>query len=143
MCHLLLAAPLHSILQNPESRRLDQLQGLLSWTPTKFLLLLPLALLVVGYAGVIAFEWSVSPLRYDVNPAWMYGLGYAPILLIILVFEVYGYIDRNEDRVLLDQRRERGRLHDMELGIHGSKKPSWWSKRGGADGRTSHFMTPR
>lgn len=94
--------------------------------PTKFLLILPLTALRVGYDIATSFAWSISPLKYDSNPAWMYGLGYAPALLVILLFNVWGYFDPNEDRDLLRQRAERGRSVDAELGIN--PKPSWWSK---------------
>ena len=56
----------------------------------------------------------------------MYGLGAGPVLLIILVFEIYGFREPNEDRALLKQRAERGRAANTELGI--GKKPSWWNK---------------
>ncbi len=78
---------------------------------------MPLALVMIGYSAVIAWEWTINPLRYDALPGWIYGLGQGPILLIIAVFEIYGYIDGNEDRVLLKQRRERDRAYNAELGL--------------------------
>lgn len=59
----------------------------------------------------------------------MYGLGYGPTFLVIVVFEVWGYLDPNEDRALLKMRAERGRSIDAELGIQ--KKPHWWSRMTG------------
>ncbi len=124
----------HSIRHyKPRSRTfLGRSFSIMRYSPAKFLVLLPLSLLVVGYDLTIAFEWTISPLRADGNPAWFYGLGYAPILLIIIVFEVWGYIDKNEDRVLIEQRRQRGRAVDEELGIRGSKKPHWWRRLHGS-----------
>ena len=65
-------------------------------------------------------------MKYDVHPAWPYGLGYGPSLLILIIFNIWGYIDRNEDLQLIDQRRARGRAVDAELGI--VKKPAWWNR---------------
>ena len=123
----------HSIYYyKPQNRGLwNRSKGFLHSVPSKFMLVIPLALVVVGYAAAIAFDWSISPLKYNAPPSWIYGLGYGPILLIVIVFEVYGYIDGNEDRLLIAQRRERGRVVDAELGIR--KKPGWWSKRHGEE----------
>lgn len=100
--------------------------GFVQYGPTKFLLTIPLLLVRVGYAVASSFEWTISPLKSNSNAAWMYGLGYAPTLLIIVVFEICGYLDPNEDRALLKIRAERGRSVDAELGIQ--KKPHWWSR---------------
>ena len=105
------------------------LTGFLHYVPTKFMLVIPLALVVVGYAAAASFDFDVSPLKWNVSSGWMWGLGQTPIVLILLVFEVHGLIDENEDKVLLRQRRERGRSIDAELGIN--KKPDWWGKRHG------------
>ena len=79
----------------------------------------------IGYTIASSFEWSISPLKYDVNSGWIFGLGYAPALLMIVVFNIYGYIEPNEDQVLIAQRAERDQVADSELGI-GPKKPNWW-----------------
>lgn len=118
----------HSIHHyKPRNRGLwNSFTGFLHWAPTKFLLIIPLTAVRVGYDIAASFEWNISPLKYNVNAGWMYGLGYAPAFLIILVFNIWGYFDPNEDRDLLKQRAERGRTIDAELGLN--KKPSWWSK---------------
>lgn len=101
----------------------------LHFAPTKFLLTIPLALVRVGYSVASAFEWDISPLKSNVRVGWMYGLGYAPAALIIIIFNIYGYLDPNEDKALIAQRAERGRAVDAELGINRNiQKPSWWSK---------------
>ncbi|KAI9735896.1 MAG: hypothetical protein M1834_001362 [Cirrosporium novae-zelandiae] len=96
------------------------------YTPFKFLLVIPIVLIPIGYAVASSFDWTISPMRYNVDPAYMYGFGYAPIAAILIVFIVAGYDDPNEDRALIADRIERGRVADTELGI--TKKPSWWSK---------------
>ena len=105
---------------------LGSLTGFLRHAPLKFLLIIPITAVRVGYDIATSFTWSISPLKYDVNAAWMYGLGYAPALVVILLFNVWGYLDPNEDRDLLRQRAERGRSIDAELGLN--QKPSWWRK---------------
>ena len=106
--------------------------------PSKFMLVIPFGLVVVGYAFAIAWEWNISPLRSDARPAWFYGLGYSPILLIIVIFQIYGYRDKNEDRILLSKRRDRERAVDAELGFVAVRKPDWWSKRSGGNSGGHH-----
>lgn len=100
----------------------------LNAAPSKFVIVIILAAIRIGYGIASTFLWSISPLKYDGNPGWVFGLGYTPPLLIIVVLNIYGYIDRNEDSVLIDQRAERGRNIDEELNMGQYKKPSWWRR---------------
>jgi Protein of unknown function (DUF2434) len=100
--------------------------GFLHYTPIKFMLVLPLMLVKLGYSIASSFEYTLNPMNINVNIGYMYGLGYAPILLILLILEIAGYFDGNEDKMLITQRRNRGRQIDNEIGI--VKKPNWWSK---------------
>lgn len=121
----------HSIHHyKPRNRgQLNRLIGFLKYSPAKLLLTISLLLVVILYDIVSSFVWSVSPLKFDGGAGWMYGLGNAPIFLIVAIYEVWGYLDPNEDRALLKQRAERGRAVDAELRL--VKKPSWWSKMSG------------
>ncbi len=103
--------------------------GVFRYTPFKFLLTIPLAFVIVAYEAAIAFDFDISPLNINGNPAWIYGLGWSPIALIFLINEVFGYINPNEDRDLIRQRRIRGAEIDRELGI--TYKPTWWSRLNG------------
>lgn len=103
--------------------------GFVKHCPYKFMLTIPLLLVTILYTIASSFVWSVSPLKVDGDVGWMYGLGKAPIFLIIAIYEIWGYLEPNEDRALLRQRTERGRAADAELGL--VKKPSWWSKLSG------------
>lgn len=103
----------------------NSFRGFLRYCPWKFQLAIPLLLIEIGYAIASSFIWTISPLKFDGNPAWLYGLGVAPAFLIILIFEICGFLDPNEDRALLKQRTERGRAADSALGIR--HKPNWWS----------------
>ncbi|KZF21785.1 hypothetical protein L228DRAFT_283915 [Xylona heveae TC161] len=127
----------HSIhYYKPRGRGIWQsFNGFFHWAPVKLLLAITILAVRVGYGIASAFDWSISPLKYNVQPGWMFGLGYATTLLIIIIFEIWGYVDENEDRLLIAQRRERGRAHDAELGL--VKKPSWWSKLHGGPTLTS------
>ena len=101
--------------------------------PGKLILSISLATIRVGYAIVAAWNWNLSPLNMSVSVGWLYGLGYSPAILVIIFCNIYGYIDSNEDRVLISQRAERGRHLDNELGVTSTNmKPSWWSKMPGA-----------
>lgn len=118
----------HSIHHyKPQNRGpVNSFRGFLCYCPLKFLLVIPLLLMIISYTIASSFVWTISILKFDVDPGWMYGLDSGPALLIILIFEIRGYIEPNEDRALIEQRAERGRAHNAELGL--SKKPSWWSR---------------
>ncbi|KAG9246017.1 hypothetical protein BJ878DRAFT_498875 [Calycina marina] len=98
--------------------------GVMKTIPLKFLLVLPLALITIGYSAALSFSFPISPLNLYPQLGYVYGLGWAPVFLIVLILEVYGYIDPNEDRELIKQRRKRGEEIDHRFGI--VKKPAWW-----------------
>lgn len=99
--------------------------GFLKYTPPKFLLTLPLSFGLIAYAVACSFDFVISPLNLNADLGTMYGWGWGTLTLIILVFEVAGYLDPNEDRELIRQRRIREEEIDQEMGI--AKKPNWWS----------------
>jgi len=96
------------------------------YCPTKLFLTIMILGVRLGYGLVMAWEWDTSIFKYDSNPAWFYGLGYAPTLLVIVIFNIAGYVDDNEDQAIVEQRRKRGRAVDAEIGI--VKRPNWWKK---------------
>lgn len=96
--------------------------------PLKFTLIILLDALKIGFNIAGAFDWNVSPLKYDGNPGFLYGLGYTPVLLVLIIFNLWGYLEPNEDRVIIQQRIERGAAADAELGLDPrARKPGWWS----------------
>lgn len=97
--------------------------------PTKLFLAIVVLAIRIAYAIAVAWEWDISIYKYDVDTVWPYTLGYGSTVLLLVIFEVWGYIDENEDKILLQQRRDRGAAADRELGI--VAKPSWWSKHWG------------
>lgn len=97
----------------------------ISAAPTKFKMVITILAVRIGYTIASSFEWSISPFKYDVNSGWIYGLGYAPALLIIIILNIYGYLDPNEDQVLIARRAERDQTLNSELGIS-RRKPNWW-----------------
>lgn len=115
--------------------------GVFRYTPVKLLLTIPLSLVVVAYSGVLAFDFNMSPLNVKGNIPFIYGLGWAPIALIFLIYEVAGYIDPNEDKELIRQRRVRGAEIDAELGF--TKKPHWWSRLHGEHNLSVHEAIAR
>lgn len=80
----------------------------------------------LGYGVVSAWNWNISIFQVGAPVGWPFGLGYVPLLLILAVFEIAGFAEENEDRILIQQRVARGRIHDAELNI--TRKPSWWQK---------------
>ena len=94
--------------------------------PAKLLIIIALLALRLGYGLVSAWNWNISIFQIGVQVGWPFGLGYAPLLLIIAVLEVAGFLEENEDKMIIQQRIERGRSYDEELSI--TKKPSWWQK---------------
>jgi hypothetical protein len=88
-----------------------------------------IVLVRVAYGVAIAFDFSISVLKYNSNPIWPYLLGYLPCVLVLAIFNIWGFIDKNEDKQLIRQRVERGQAADRELGI--KTKPNWWSKARG------------
>ncbi|KAI9797234.1 MAG: hypothetical protein M1835_001590 [Candelina submexicana] len=111
----------------PRNRGLwDRFNGFFHYAPMKLMLAISVCFVHVGYNIACAFCWDISPRKYNANPGWIFGLGYGSAFLVLLIFEIYGYFEVNEDRQLIAQRIERGRTVDAELGI--GKKPTWWSK---------------
>ncbi|OBT63380.1 hypothetical protein VE03_07254 [Pseudogymnoascus sp. 23342-1-I1] len=98
-------------------------------TPPAFLLTLPLTLTIVAYQFLAAFSFAHSPLNLAADPAIIYALGWAPIVLIFVIHEVAGYAHPNEDRELIRQRRRRGQDLDREMGY--TRKPPWWRRLNG------------
>lgn len=94
------------------------------YTPKKFLLTLPISLAMIGYIAWCAFDFPISPLNLNPNLGLMYGLGWGTTSAIIAIYEIAGYMDTNEDRELIRQRRRRTAKIDLEMGI--TKKPRWW-----------------
>jgi hypothetical protein len=103
--------------------------GVIRYMPAKFLLMIPLSLVMIGYEAAIAFNFSISPLNINTNLGIMYGLGWGVIAAIVVIQEISGYLNPNEDRELIRQRRVRGAEIDQEMGIQ--KKPHWWSRLNG------------
>jgi len=101
----------------------------LTHTPARLFFSILVLGLQVAYAIAAACVWEINIMKYDVQPGWPYGLGYSTSLLIIIILNAWGYVERNEDLQLMAQRRARGRAVDAELGI--TKKPAWWRKARG------------
>ncbi|KAF2738301.1 hypothetical protein EJ04DRAFT_509713 [Polyplosphaeria fusca] len=96
------------------------------YCPTKFFISLVLLAIRIGYGIASAWFWDLSIFQDDVVIGWPFGLGYGPILLIMFVFAIAGFVEQNEDKVIISQRRERGAIDDARLGI--TKKPNWWDR---------------
>jgi hypothetical protein len=99
---------------------------------TKSFLGISVSAITVGYLIAGTWVWSISPLNAQVSNGWLFGLGYAPALLTIIIYNIFGHINTNDDKALSIQHQHRERAIDQELGIDRSiQKPSWWSKMSG------------
>ena len=94
--------------------------------PTKFYYFLAILGIRIIYSIASAWEWNISIVKHDVSPAWPFTLGYGSIIVLLLVMNVYGFKEQNEDRILISQRIERGREQDAALGV--VRKPGWWNR---------------
>ncbi|KAI1861483.1 hypothetical protein JX265_009450 [Neoarthrinium moseri] len=127
----------HSIRHYEERSRglFNRVIGGLGYMPFRFVLMLPIALGLVAYQGLAAWDFSVSPLKQDTNFVAMYVGGYVPALLLIIILNVSGFMRPNEDKALIQQRRERGAAIDAEMGI--ARKPAWWRRVNGDRGASN------
>lgn len=89
--------------------------------PSQFVVAIVLLLIKIAYGIASSFIWSISPFKADVNPGWLYGLGYTPALLIILLFNICGLCEINEDKQLLITRGE----HIPRKYKFKRKRPAW------------------
>jgi hypothetical protein len=125
----------HSIKHyRPRNRGIfNRVLGFLRFTPLRFLILLPLALAMVAYQALCAWNFDWSPLKVN-SPALLpiFLGGYTPALLILAVQVLFGWLLPNEDKELIRQRRARGAAADAELGL--VRKPAWWRRVGGLGG---------
>ncbi|RAH46773.1 uncharacterized protein BO95DRAFT_441979 [Aspergillus brunneoviolaceus CBS 621.78] len=104
-----------------------QLMFYLNAAPSQFLVALVLLGFKVGYAIASAYDWTVSPLRYGVSGGWIYGLGYTPPLLLIILFNICGHCELNDDQALIARRGDLDSAIADDMGV-GQRKPSWWTK---------------
>lgn len=104
-----------------------------------WILLHAVILVAIRLAYMLAgsWVWQISPYRLDVNMAWLYGLGYGPILLILCLLNLRGYLNENEEKTLIAQRASRGeedgirlepRRHPIPSRLQQPSSPSWWSR---------------
>ncbi|KAK5651857.1 hypothetical protein OQA88_11626 [Cercophora sp. LCS_1] len=105
---------------------INRVAGILRFTPPRFFLLVPLALALIAYQSLVAWEFAYSPLNVKGLTVAIYAGGYTPALLIIFVQVVWGLVTPNEDLELRRQRRVRGEDIDRTLGL--THKPNWWRR---------------
>ena len=103
-----------------------RVSGYVRAIPLRFLLFLPLSLIVVAYQALVSFSWPNSVLNAQGNFGAVYAGGYGPALLILVIQIAWGYRVPNEDVELKRQRRHRGDEMDRELGF--TRKPAWWRR---------------
>jgi hypothetical protein len=85
--------------------------------PWKLPLCLVIIFIRVVYNIAVAFEYDIGPLKFDTPEAYIYALGYLPVLLCMLVMTVAAWRETNDDLLIKQMRREREAKTDFELGI--------------------------
>jgi hypothetical protein len=123
---------------------MNRINTFCQFCPTKLFITIIILGIRVAYGIASAWLWDLSIFQDEVNIGWPFGLGYGTIALIIIVFEIAGFVEENEDKIILAQRRERGREQDAEIGY--TKKPNWWARNwtdryGTADQRLRNMTT--
>ena len=77
-------------------------QSIKKATPSHLFVILIILCIKIGYVIASTYEWKISPLRYRLNNGIYFGLGYLPILLILIIFNIFGWCEINEDRLIFD-----------------------------------------
>lgn len=85
--------------------------------PARIPLCLVAILIRVVYNIAVAWEYNLGPLNAFTNVAYIYVLGYAPIVFCMLVMCIWARFEVNDDLRIKELRRERERRVDHELGI--------------------------
>jgi hypothetical protein len=85
--------------------------------PWKIPACLFLVLIRIGYNIAVAWDYEISPMKQKVPEAYIFALGYVPVLLIMLVMIVAAWREKNDDLVIKDIRDQRHAKMDSELGI--------------------------
>ncbi|KAK3314120.1 hypothetical protein B0H66DRAFT_371913 [Apodospora peruviana] len=118
----------HSIKHYRERNRglLNRAMGIIRYTPVRFLVLIPLSLVIPAFQALVAWKFEYSPLNVKGMNAAIYAGGYAPSLLIVYIQALGGYLNPNEDLELQRQRHVRGEQLNDEMGI--VRKPAWWRR---------------
>jgi hypothetical protein len=113
----------------PHSRGIGTITNAIRNLPLRYPLSLLAFMVYLGYNVASSWIFDISIMKYDVNVLFPFLLGYLPCLLILAIFNFFGIIEKNEDKLLIQQRIDRGRAADASLGL--TYKPSWWSKARG------------
>ncbi|KAH8693028.1 hypothetical protein BGW36DRAFT_399787 [Talaromyces proteolyticus] len=104
-------------------RRYDIIGGILHGIrvlPVKYKLIITTLAVKVVYTIAFAYDWTISPFKYNAHAGWVFGVGYFPVLLIMVIFNIFGFAEPNEDHAR--RRRPSGPP------CHGHRRKSGWWK---------------
>lgn len=105
--------------------------------PLTLLLIIVLLAIRIAYGLAGTWVWALSPYRLSIHIGWLYGLGYAPTILILMLLNGRGYLNENEDKILISQRASRGDAsnHSIHIALQDrgnrtrsrrNTPPPWW-----------------
>ncbi|KAF8459473.1 hypothetical protein BGX38DRAFT_1083968 [Terfezia claveryi] len=84
--------------------------------PYKIPIVLSFLIARIAYGIACAFDqWEINLVNIHANPGWVYGLGYVPMVGVLLTMCATGWKEENEDLVLIRRRREREVREEMEV----------------------------
>jgi Protein of unknown function (DUF2434) len=82
-----------------------------------------------GYWVASAWMWDLNPFNLETDLGFQYSLDYLTALMIIIHSNIMGYLNDNDDKILLRNRAARGQAVDGQLGLQNANvKPPWWSR---------------
>ncbi|KAK6523956.1 hypothetical protein TWF281_001913 [Arthrobotrys megalospora] len=84
-------------------------------TPWKIPVTLLIIVIRIAFNIGSAFDYSISQLRYQATPAYIYCLGYLPVILVLFIILYSGWKEPNEDQELLRLRNTRNATLDQEM----------------------------
>lgn len=119
----------------------NRVAGFLRYTPTRFILIIPLAAVIPAYQALVAWHFAWGPLNANGLVEAIYPGAYTPALLIVYIQAFFGLLLPNEDKELRRQRRVRDQELDREMGI--VKKPAWWRLVNGENITANESMSDR
>lgn len=83
--------------------------------PPRIPLCLTAMLVRVVYNIAVAWNYNIGPLKPTAPVAYVYVLGFLPILFCMAVMIISARIEPNDDQRIIKLRRERERVIDIEL----------------------------
>jgi hypothetical protein len=70
---------------------------------------------LIAFHFTFIFNFNLSPFNVNSNVLFIVLMGYLPILLIVILLDLSGLARENEDRVLIELREKRDKIHTAKI----------------------------